>query len=319
MDNLLQVFPPTSSNLSSPLITFSSLPLELRTKIWDATFSPRLLSIYTHYGQIHCAASSAMDPSFQSQITKGACVVFTAAEGMDDPYQGKDFQCPRGQRSFEGYLTITPYMKVPPPRGPVALEVCRESRGIALKRYELAFAGINLLPGDVPFEKEWTKRRFGERRIWVDFKHDVLHIWNADLQIQNAANPPLRAHILGLFGYLPEEFAKIRRLAIKGVWDRPMQPVGGNGPYTMVPPAVPALLRSSVKRGVALFGGLEELLVLPQLAGTSEAVREAEAERVKGEIIDILRAEVESASWRESRPPEVTMITDLMVNNRILA
>lgn len=276
---------------------FSSLPLELREKIWNSTFEPRLLSIYMHEGQTPIEATSAAEPYFDSQPRKVACVVFTAAEGKDEPYDWQDFVYP--QRNFKGYFTIASYMKVRLPRGPIALEVCHESRKVALKRYELAFAGINLVPRDEPFEVEWKKGRFGEKRIWVDFKNDVLFIWNAERQVPTEVTQQQWPHRLELFArYVPEETAKIRRLGISGAWDITRQTIYGPGPghyntaVVTVHPSL-ALLKSTVTRGIKLFGGLKELLVWSQEAVTCAPVRGAEAERVRGEIVDVLTREKE--------------------------
>jgi hypothetical protein len=98
-------------------------------------------------------------------------------------------------------------------------------------------------------------------------------------------------------GYVPEETSRISRLAISGVWDTPRQPVGGPGPYTTVPPGS-AFLKSTVKRGVRLYGGLEELCVWPQEARTYKPVRGTKAERVSGEIVEFLAREKEnSPEW----------------------
>jgi hypothetical protein len=97
-------------------------------------------------------------------------------------------------------------------RGPVALEVCSESREWAMKRYELAFAGTDL--GLDPKDKEeWDRKGFGEKRIWMDFERDVIFVdamWRVRKYSKCAPLNPL-----GLMRkYAPEESKKMHRLAL---------------------------------------------------------------------------------------------------------
>ena len=95
------------------------------------------------------------------------------------------------------------------------LEVCSESRRVALRRYEGAFAGRNVALEPVDGE-EWDRKGFGEERLWVDFERDVLFVdavSRARLYSKCAPLDPLgllRRYALG-------EARKIRILAL-GAW-----------------------------------------------------------------------------------------------------
>ena len=113
-------------------------------------------------------------------------------------------------------------MKQPPPPGPAALYVCRESRRVALRRYELAFGGTNLVPHDEMFVAEWENGGYARKRTWVDFERDVIFVAGADLSVDNM---PMRigipAMVVGLerlVFYAKEEVSKIRNLAVGGMW-----------------------------------------------------------------------------------------------------
>lgn len=59
------------------------------------------------------------------------------------------------------------------PSAPTLLHVCRESRAIALKRYQLIFRGKPNSTKSAS-EKIWIERYLGPSRIWFDFSRDTL-------------------------------------------------------------------------------------------------------------------------------------------------
>ena len=59
-----------------------------------------------------------------------ACIVSNGALGIRESYHLRDFD---PERDPNGYFTVAPYMKARLSRGSVALEICRDSREVALK------------------------------------------------------------------------------------------------------------------------------------------------------------------------------------------
>lgn len=101
-------------------------------------------------------------------------------------------------------------MSTPPPPGPTAFYVCRESRAIALQHYELAFGGINYQPAsDTEFAELWKKGGYGEKKIWVNFSIDTIFC-TVDPGFGLARGIP----VAQLVQYASEECGKIRYLGI---------------------------------------------------------------------------------------------------------
>lgn len=207
-------------------------------------------------------------------------------------------------------------MKTPPPRGPVALNVCRESRQFALERYELAFAGTNLIPGDMLFEDEWIKGRFGEKRIWVDFKRDVIFIFAEDGELGRCGHPHSWPFRLDRFvEYAKEEVGKIARLAIAGTWYG-LSPTGmAEGPFGLVSIGMASLgpdLMKRLKKGkFGKFETLRELVVWhSDLFTLNRHYVTRSSEQVKREILDELRQEKERDVEWTAELPVVTILRD---------
>jgi hypothetical protein len=154
--------------------------------IWLATFEPRTLTIKVHLYR-------SEKPDFPLSLEPLHCTKFSAT-------LGKGFPPPRSHSTIpKHYIPITSEeaCKLPPP-GPVALHVCRQSRDIALERYELAFGGklSTTCLGNKNVTDEWIAGGHGSPRIWVDFKRDVFVFRSSDmfrsgakevLKIQNMA------------------------------------------------------------------------------------------------------------------------------------
>jgi hypothetical protein len=208
-------------------------------------------------------------------------------------------------------------MKVPPPLGPLALNVCHESRQLALKRYELSFAGTNLIPRDMPFKEEWVKGRFGEKRIWVDFKRDVIFIFSEDGQLGGCGHPHSRPFQLDLFAeYAKEEVGKIARLAIAGTWYG-LKSLGGmaEGPFGRAPiglaPMGPDLMRRLMEGMFGKFRALRELVVWhSDMVILNRHYVKRSSEQVKREILDVLRKEKERDVEWTAELPVVTILRD---------
>ena len=208
-------------------------------------------------------------------------------------------------------------MTCAPPRGPVALEVCQESRAIALKSYELAFAGKNLVPEDEPFLKEWQEGRYGDKRMWVDFRNDVVLFWHADEQ-EVQAGEPWKMRMDFIARHSSEEMAKIRRLALEGSWHGLVQFAsvvgqlntrmrsGGDTSSTR--------LRETVKRSAGLCKVLEQLFVLVRWERRFPvAMSGEEKENIRGKIEELLREDIEGILGRDGRMPEVIVMMDFQI------
>ena len=176
--------------------SFSCLPLEIRQKIWLLTLQPRVLYLHIHqriepphYDEEHGFVDGfrkTVSVNFTAQVatsTVPPSVAFNEYAGYVAP---DPMTLDVGLDRDKSYLLYANILATRPwsiknSRGPVALQVCSESRAVGMKRYELGFAGTNLAiePAD---KEEWERKGFGEKRIWVDFKHDIIFvdaIWRA--------------------------------------------------------------------------------------------------------------------------------------------
>jgi hypothetical protein len=94
--------------------TFSTLPAELRTVIWEATFVPRILHITIE----QCGRHMHPQPP-----NPGPCTIRT--------------RCVNHQRRLKALG-----------RPPIALQVCYESRTVALKHYKPSFHSLAVSQDD---------------------------------------------------------------------------------------------------------------------------------------------------------------------------
>ncbi|KAF4634256.1 hypothetical protein G7Y89_g3839 [Cudoniella acicularis] len=201
---------------------FEHLPTEIRRMIWDFSLpDPRVLNIHMHIEE----------KSFHRCVAYSFTASLLPTSGqlhLDDPFTED-----QKHHVFE---------KVP--KGPTILAVCRESRDVALKRYQLAFGGGHLLPVRHLVKKKWERMQIFEKRIWIDFERDVVFLnmngvfFESHLEQQRFTN------------YAGEDAKKIRRLGLGGVttW-------ASSGMITLFPQAY------EISRGMRAFEGLEELLI----------------------------------------------------------
>ncbi|KAJ8059294.1 hypothetical protein OCU04_012258 [Sclerotinia nivalis] len=209
--------------------SFNSLPVEIREEIWKLTLTPRVICLHTHYpvqpltpipiknplppSKYHSSFTGrVIDPS--NDITEeffkldkvidpngsprqiGGILAWQPplAEAYDDRYKVK-YDSTRDQRA----------RSLKNSRGPVALEVCLESRTLALKRYEFGFEMA------VDYENEK-----GTRGVWVDWERDVIVLDLAVWEKMAMAHPyarfdfPLRALPI----VAPREMDKIQKLVL---------------------------------------------------------------------------------------------------------
>ena len=221
-----------------PRTTFSSLPAELRQKIWLLTLQPRVLYLNIHMcvaypawdedGEILGGFNRLVSVSFSSKTAKISQLPRSAFEEYSKYVDHKSFNLDSTSNQATTYLRNNSMVAAKPwsvknSRGPVALEVCSESRGVALKRYEFAFGGVFLSP-ESEDKEEWDRTRLGGKRIWVDFKQDIIFIDTIYRPRIHARCPPQNP--LGILRrYAPEDSNRIRRLALGSTWD--FSPTGG--------------------------------------------------------------------------------------------
>ena len=257
---------------------------------------------------ISSGLASASDPYFYDQPTRTACIVYTAALGLSEPYHWRDLY--PLQTFTKYYTTITPYMKVCLPRGPVAVEVCRESRKIALKRYELAFAAQNLIPGseDQRWEKEWKEGRCGEKRIWVDFENDILFLWNPRTMVRRLYPAGAEQSVgckIERFAALPDEYRnKIRRLALSVEWSKGGRIEEGQNAPSVFPHG------RFIMRVMKYMKALEEILIVPQRTQVFVVLSEEEAQKARREVVSICEEGIASCPWKEGKIPEIAILRD---------
>jgi hypothetical protein len=282
-----------------------SLPPELREAIWVQTFEPRTITIEYHEGK-HPSWGSAARPYFYWQTATVACIIFTASVGVGlanplDPYlysAGQRMLAPRGTPSNN---TIHYGMKKAVPPGPVALAVCRESRAISLKRYQLAFAGKNLVPNDQQFQEQWMKGGFGQPKVWLDFERDVIFIDRGKEyigQFGGTAPTTVMDHVIH---HAKEDMKKIKNLAMRGTWglDRPIQHPRHRGLGTFLLATVKEL--TSLKNLVVYHSD--------QLSDAAPIIRK-EADEVLLEILEALKKRKEvSPNWT-AELPRVTVVKE---------
>jgi hypothetical protein len=143
---MLSEISPEGADASSRA-SFSSLPIELRRLIWVATFEPQILTVEAHI--VTPYAIHTTKPKYGTW-----CRMFTAKLGIHPN---------RNPRNI--VLSQDATQLLPP--GPVALNVCRESRAIALENYHLVFHGSVTCVRDHPSALEWVGG-LDQGKIWVD-------------------------------------------------------------------------------------------------------------------------------------------------------
>ncbi|KAF4627221.1 hypothetical protein G7Y89_g10936 [Cudoniella acicularis] len=195
--------PKLNSHIRTPSFKhFPELPLELRLKIWTlALLQPRTINL-----QILVSPHPKYDQSTIRPIPTAIGPRHKYFE-LDATPQRIQFRCsvlPPTKPVKERYLHLDKNHPLGRLEKPVILYVCVESRRLALANYEPAF-------GDRELDRE------GERRVWVDFKRDMV-LLNA-LGRKHYGNYLEKYFALGtLTAYCKNDAPKIRNLGIAGFW-----------------------------------------------------------------------------------------------------
>lgn len=155
------------------------------------------------------------------------------------------------------------------PPVPVALHVCRDSRAFALKHYQPCFSGTRYVY-DFRSKREFGKREFGEKKIWIAPKWDTIFLDEAakDLQYQRLSENQEEHRFRGLdflVNFAEQDARKIRKLAVSATlvenarahrqqsrrW-RPWPPYGNTPEFC---------LATALHKSLKGFPNLEQLLV----------------------------------------------------------
>lgn len=182
------------------------------------------------------------------------------------------------------------------PPAPVALHVCRESRAVALRHYEVAFSSSTLATGETPFLKQWLDGHFGEKKIWVDFKNDTICIGT----ITGPHHPAKRLeHTLlrlsDIRRYATADARKVRKLAIAGIW----------GDHDVTSRTVPGgHIQEGLENLLWSFIKVEELIVCNRTKAVVGTIKK-EPDQVRTELIQALKAAREKRGELAFKLPEV--------------
>ncbi|KAH7400305.1 hypothetical protein BKA64DRAFT_671566 [Cadophora sp. MPI-SDFR-AT-0126] len=207
--------------------SFSSLPYELREQIWLYTLPPRM--IYIHQHEVYplltkhvelldeqgleiehdepCKVSVLFNYSIYTQdTTPASAFAIYAKETIASLEKESNTSSDNLTRKWD--LQGLQKFKFKSSGPPAALNVCRESRDLAIRKgYVLAFKPVNLEnEGSEPCGKG----------IWVDFERDMV-MFNTKLRHWLIHSRTELIEFLGvLMILLPEDAARIKRIALCG-------------------------------------------------------------------------------------------------------
>jgi hypothetical protein len=281
----------TNDTSSSQPPSFRTLPAELRYKIWLYTFEPRTLCVYIH------PLITRSSESFSWQTT--SCT-FTAELGLPPHPRRKMVHLSRTNRVF-----VHEHARLKPPPGPIAMQVCRDSRDFALSRYSLAFAGCNRTPGNEDFSQVFEDHELGIGKIWVDFRHDTVFIPNTDDVAYTQLHEPWPLEFY--LEFARADVRRIEKLAVMGHWRQKVPNPGWFGDD--------GGLRECLIRKLKFFTALKELKVYFTYMDTSlegdERQKVMDAGIVRKWIIDdLVAAKADCEDWTADLPM-VTVSTAL--------
>ena len=185
----------SKSTVERPVPSLNTLPPEIREQIWLLSFSPRTIQLHVHHHQRYARKQkprsqrwTKLPPPRRMRCTgrlihpnprakKLVGVSFTATlvgEG----------QFPRFYKTVEEWSEANPSSGFCP-AAPAQLHVCRESRALALRRYQLAFPGRDFTAkksakaSKTTFDKAWINQQLGKSKIWFDFDRDTLLLYRS--------------------------------------------------------------------------------------------------------------------------------------------
>lgn len=146
-----------------------------------------------------------------SSLESPEVTTFTAAEGLYPDLQTVSFwktpyfrdkiiehtsANPVLCETLHSQLTVRFERETRRPTPPILLQICRDSRDLAMEHYQLAFGGRHNSANQA-FDQAYEESRLGQKKIWVDFTRDMIFI-----------NPRIPDIIL------TPDYQKIRNLAV---------------------------------------------------------------------------------------------------------
>ncbi|MAD85550.1 MAG: hypothetical protein CL912_21530 [Deltaproteobacteria bacterium] len=204
--------------------SFSSLPFELREQIWLYTLPPRL--IFLHPSEVYPPSTDDaeflehQDSLLSDHASRTASILFnysvysqgtTPAEAFalyaKETIASLEMKKNSQPDSTPGEWDLKD-LNNESPEPPAALNVCRESRQVAIRKgYVLAFKPVCLKMKGIKSER---------KGIWVDFERDTI-MFNT---IRQHELPQPRAELYDFLRLLmefdPEDAALIKNLALRG-------------------------------------------------------------------------------------------------------
>lgn len=272
--------PQTGRKPKPGFVHFPRLPLEIRLLIWDLALpGPRIVNLH-----IHITDKAVKRPASHRLRCRPDPTILTSVS-----FTHTILPSSTAIKSRRGQMLREHPRDAKVPRGPSELYTCSESREVAKRRYQLAFAGKLI---DSSIEGKWDRGgfgrkmlwldNFGEKRTWVDFKTDVLFLDLVDGWSHRYEQHPLAL----LHDYATEEVSKIRRL---GLGDR------GNNSLS-----IPTHIKS--------FGGLKLLYVWDDFEDAETPSRFEDKEAFQQRMLRVLReGKRQDKDW-QGELPEVKVL-----------
>lgn len=186
--------------------SFPTLPAELRHKIWLSMFEPRTLSLSMreHRAPLDASCTSLWIQTFDIQLG-------LQVDQIPDEDAGKNHSL-NPQFVYLGQGVFRDATRIKPPPGPVALEVCKESREIALRHYELMFRGSLITRGrSKSLDAAFDASGWGLPHTWVNPNLDIIFLSCMSRDLTSSYAP---VDIQMLFYRCPNEVEKLERVGV---------------------------------------------------------------------------------------------------------
>jgi hypothetical protein len=166
---------------STPPASFSTLPWELRHKIWLSTFEPRTLSLNWHEQRVPDDQYTVYATNFSVRLG-----LHVAQLSATDARQHHSLS---PQIIYRGQDILGDSTRIKSPPGPIALEICKESREIALAHYEMFLSGFVQPSGCSKFDAVFEASGYGSPHTWVNPKIDLIFLSTMSRDLESKFAP----------------------------------------------------------------------------------------------------------------------------------